>query len=840
MERLSFVKNGWFIAMLLLAIFAGGKALHMPLFEQVEGMLYDSGQGFGHRIAGTTSDIAIIRLETKPSQEPDQRFSLRQKLADLLDAVASERPKAVALMLPLSSSQTVPGEAYFEEFQDLAKSGMGKKTAAKVRHISQQALQDLNADKKLVAAIKKTRSIFLVMEPGANSEDPVAEAKLIKVFRIRDVTRGNMGPSERLLANADDLSALQERPFRLPIPAFARKSSGVGHIEYVDLQDKPVRSIPLAILSGGQYFPSLALLVADRVITGKARHISMKTHRSITLGEQKIQTTPGMQLNIGYYLPQGVKSPFKSYLANDVLKAGRGSLGLRDKVVLIGLDGEQSYMTPVGRMDKLDLTGQAIASIIDHDYYKRPLSYVWIEMSMLLLIALYLAVSVPRMRVWPATLITLIMLFALISANQYLMIAQQSWLQTGAPFLLLLLGHIIFTARRIYSAQHMKHLADSAHTNRELGMAYQEQGMLDKAMGCYRNLPANDGNLDLIYNLAIDFERKRRFGKAVTAYDFILSRKAGFRDVKMRRDKADKLEWNVMLKGGSFDATSMLMDGIEHAPTLGRYEVEKELGKGAMGIVYLGRDPTIDRVVAIKTLALTQEFDEEGMKDASERFFHEAAAAGRLNHPNIVTIYDAGEEHDLSYIAMEYVDGKPLSDFCKLKKLLPIEKVLDIVARTADALGYAHDQDVVHRDIKPANLMYNTKSEKVMVTDFGIARITSNSRTKTGVILGTPSFMSPEQMTGQKVDGRSDLFSLGSSMFILLTGQRPFNGDSIAILSHQIINEKHPDICKIRPEIPVSVRNIIDKVLQKDPDKRYSSGVAMKRSIQRCLKGLQP
>ncbi|MES0372451.1 MAG: serine/threonine-protein kinase, partial [Mariprofundaceae bacterium] len=248
---------------------------------------------------------------------------------------------------------------------------------------------------------------------------------------------------------------------------------------------------------------------------------------------------------------------------------------------------------------------------------------------------------------------------------------------------------------------------------------------------------------------------------------------------------------------------------------------------------------TIDRVVAIKTLALTQEFDEEGMKDASERFFHEAAAAGRLNHPNIVTIYDAGEEHDLSYIAMEYVEGKPLSDFCKPKKLLPIEKVLEIIVRTADALGYAHDQDVVHRDIKPANLMYNTKSGKVMVTDFGIARITSNSRTKTGVILGTPSFMSPEQMSGQKVDGRSDLFSLASSMFVLLTGQRPFDGESLAVLSHQIINEKQLDICKIRADIPTSVRNIIDKALQKDPDKRYSSGVSMKRAVQRCLKGLQ-
>ena len=809
----------------------------MTAFEQLEGVLYDSSQGVSHRVTGSSKDIVIVRMESKSAQEPDQRFSLRQKLADLLDIIATERPKSVALMLPLSTSQPVPGATFFEELTEYS-SRLGKNGGMKVRDISNRALEDLNADKKLVLAIKKTPSIFLALEPGSGSEDPAEEARLIKVFRIRDINPNSLNLSTSLIAPADDLIALQDRSFRLPIPAFSRKSSGVGHIEYVDIQGKTVRSIPLVTLSDGKYFPSLALLVADRVITGKTRHIGINLHQSITLGEQTIQTTPGMQLNIGYYLPEGGESPFKYYTANELLQADRKNLNLQNKIVLIGLDEEPGYMTPIGRIDRLDLTGQGIASIIDHDYYNRPLSFIWIEMALLLFIALYLAVTIPRVRVLPATLVSLIMLFALLAAGQYLMVAKQNWLQVGVPTMLLLLGHIIFTARRIYSAQHLKHLADSAHTNRELGMAYQEQGMLDRAMACYRNLPINDGNLDLIYNLAMDFERKRQFGKASTAYDFILSRKPGFRDVTTRRTKADKLEQNVMLKSSSYSPTSLLMDDMEHTPTLGRYEVEKELGKGAMGVVYLGRDPTIDRIVAIKTLALTQEFDDETIKDVRGRFFHEAAAAGRLNHPNIVTIYDAGEEHDLSYIAMEYVDGQPLSHFAKPAKLLPIETVLDIAAKIADALGYAHKQEVVHRDIKPANLMYNAKTESLKVTDFGIARITSSSRTKTGVILGTPTFMSPEQMSGQKVEGSSDLFSLGSTMFTLLTGQRPFNGDSIATLSYQIMSDKHPDICKIRPDIPVSVRNIVDKALQKNPEKRYSSGSSMKRAIQRCLKGL--
>ena len=176
-----------------------------------------------------------------------------------------------------------------------------------------------------------------------------------------------------------------------------------------------------------------------------------------------------------------------------------------------------------------------------------------------------------------------------------------------------------------------------------------------------------------------------------------------------------------------------------------------------MGVVYLGKDPKIGRVVAIKTMALSQEFEGDELTDARERFFREAETAGRLQHQNIVTIFDAGEEHDLAYIAMEFLKGKDLADVTKDGHLLPVSRVLSIVARVAEALAYAHSQNVVHRDIKPANIMYDPDTDTVKVTDFGIARITDSSKTKTGMVLGTPSFMSPEQIAGKKVDGRSDL-----------------------------------------------------------------------------------
>jgi len=231
---------------------------------------------------------------------------------------------------------------------------------------------------------------------------------------------------------------------------------------------------------------------------------------------------------------------------------------------------------------------------------------------------------------------------------------------------------------------------------------------------------------------------------------------------------------------------------------------------------------------------LAQEFDEDEIGEVKERFFREAETAGRLSHPNIVTIFDAGEEHDLAYIAMEFLKGKDLEDLAKAGQEIPLTEVLDIVIASAEALAYAHAQNVVHRDIKPANIMYEPESKSVKLTDFGIARITDSSKTKTGMVLGTPSYMSPEQLSGKKVDGRSDLFSLGVMLFRLACGTLPFRGDSMATLMFQIANEPHPDILTIDPSLPECLREVLDKALTKSPDDRYASGTEMATDLRAC------
>jgi serine/threonine-protein kinase len=308
-----------------------------------------------------------------------------------------------------------------------------------------------------------------------------------------------------------------------------------------------------------------------------------------------------------------------------------------------------------------------------------------------------------------------------------------------------------------------------------------------------------------------------------------------FRDLGSRITRAKTMSQTVILGGGGTNASTLILDGgVVEKPMLGRYRVEKELGKGAMGVVYLGKDPKIGRLVAIKTMALSQEFDADELKDVKQRFFREAESAGRLNHPNIVTIFDAGEEHDLAYIAMEFLKGKDLTPYAKPGKLLPLPAVMSIVARVADALDYAHRNKVVHRDIKPGNIMYDAESDSVKVTDFGIARITDSSKTKTGMVLGTPSFMSPEQLAGKKIDGQSDLFSLGVTLYQLCCGSLPFQGDSMAQLMYKIANEPPADPLAHNPALPDCMLSIINRALAKDKAQRYQTGGEMARDIRVC------
>jgi serine/threonine-protein kinase len=357
-----------------------------------------------------------------------------------------------------------------------------------------------------------------------------------------------------------------------------------------------------------------------------------------------------------------------------------------------------------------------------------------------------------------------------------------------------------------------------------------------------------------LYALGTQLEQRGRTIQATAVYRHLARVDHAYRDVSARLKRlmdAERLKPKAAPTPAPIPAASLVRPvtgdvtesatntatsarGGDELQRLGRYQLEREIGRGAMGVVYLGRDTAINRSVAIKAIPLAAEFSDTELIEARARFFREAETAGRLNHPNIVTIYDVGEERGLAYIAMEYLQGRHLSDYTTPTNLLEPRKVLEVIARTAEALGFAHKQQVVHRDIKPANLMFDASTDTLKITDFGIARLSGAGSTRTGIVLGTPSFMSPEQLEGRTVTGHSDLFSLGVSLFQLLTGQLPFTADSMTGLMQQIAEAPHPPLRAYRPDLPACVESVIDRALAKTPEARFDSGAQMAAALEDC------
>ena len=270
------------------------------------------------------------------------------------------------------------------------------------------------------------------------------------------------------------------------------------------------------------------------------------------------------------------------------------------------------------------------------------------------------------------------------------------------------------------------------------------------------------------------------------------------------------------------------------------YRIDRELGRGAMATVYRARDERDGRAVALKLLSLGDDWPEDRLEEARLRLLREAEAATRIQHPDIVNVYEAGEHAGLVYLAMEFVEGVSLGTHTYEGRLLPPRMVTEMCGRVADALQFAHLRGVVHRDIKPANIIFDQATRRIRIMDFGVARFADSHATRTGIVLGSPSYMAPEQFDGRPVTGQSDLFSLGVSLFQLVTGQLPFRADSMPGLMLAIAAHPHPPLRTIRPDLPAPLGTALDRALQKEPDARFGSAAEMAQVLHECARSIDP
>ncbi|MES2912717.1 MAG: serine/threonine-protein kinase [Pseudomonadota bacterium] len=831
-----FWRADWFVGVLVVVavLFLHG---FTDFFGTLERRYYDFASTSTSR--QPSDRIAVIAIDDQSIANIGRWPWPRDVHAQLIDQLTAAKAKTIAHTAFFFEPQTDRGLVFIRKMKEalgdpaVAQGGVNEQLGKVIT----EAEIALDTDAKLAASMTRATnvlvpSVFALGVPQGRPDNPLPPYALKSAVDE---------------PNGFSLSAIRGQQ---PIEMIGTAAAGIAHLNQLPDVDGAVRQEPLLINYFGKAVPSMSLLMAAKSLNLGPADIKLNNGESVQIGKLVIRTDESALMLPQFYKGRDGRPAFAVDSFYDVVSGKIPASKYADKIVIIGATAAgvgTQFPTPVGPgLSPAETIAHITSSILSEHFIVQPAWSIWATLGVLLVVAGYLIAGLPRLSAGKAAIITLVLFVVLLVAEFSMLSAASTWLKFVFPASLLVIGHLALTTKRFLmtEAGKLKSDEESAETNRMMGLAYQGQGQLDMAFDRFRRVSYSDALMDNLGNLALDFERKRQFNKAEAVYQYMATQNKDFKGLQAKLSRAKNLSETVILGGsGAHPGGTMLLDGggVEK-PMLGRYQVEKELGKGAMGVVYLGKDPKIGRVVAIKTMALSQEFEGEELEDARERFFREAETAGRLQHQNIVTIFDAGEEHDLAYIAMEFLKGKDLADVTKQGQLLPVPRVLSIIARVAEALAYAHKQNVVHRDIKPANIMYEMESDTVKVTDFGIARITDSSKTKTGLVLGTPSFMSPEQIAGKRVDGRSDLYSLGVMLFQMLAGVLPFRGESMAELMYKIANEPAPDILIIRKELSGKLADIVALSLSKRPETRYQDGdqfAADLRAVMAALSGAE-
>jgi len=535
----------------------------------------------------------------------------------------------------------------------------------------------------------------------------------------------------------------------------------------------------------------------------------------------------------------------------DVLEQKIPQRIFKNKIVLIGTtaSGMSRFLkTPVNqKMTEMEFSAHIIWTILNNRFIHQP---PWHNIGVLILIAglgLLVTFVFPRISAIASGTIVLVVFTLLTAISIRYFILEGIWVRVCYPLSLLFIGYIgIITVKHFTEKTEKAQIeTESPETSKMLGLTFQDKGMLDLAFNKYRNVPVDDEMKEILYNLALGYEKKRQFNKAAMVYRHIEQHDGKFKDVHPRIKKLMQASGRVLSNHTAAKAEASV-DHLSIArgkfPTLGGYHLIKQLDKGSMGIVYLGIDARNNRKAAVKTFRFSDHTDPNVTAKAKKDFFIETQLARTLSHPNIADVYNSGENKDIGYVAMEFLEGHDLKRYTQKDNLLPLARVIRYGAEIADALDYVHRKGIFHGDINPASIVLSQKGF-VKVTDFGMAKISVSSKIRSDTAQTVTFCISPEQLSDNDIDGRSDIFSLGMLLFQLLTGEFPFKETADSRLRNNILNGRPPDPRKYNPKIVKPLATVLSKALEKDKNSRYQTASLMAahlREVSKKLYGLIP
>ena len=780
---------------------------------------------------GPRPNVAIVRIDGRSLDQFGAWPWNRDLIADLSAAVGTAEPKAMVLNVSLMEDPEQDEKGYT---QILAGQLAWMKNVVLPYDVSLATYQN-----------KKTSNPQYLFNNSVTVDNPLGLMPSNASLQVRKIFL----PADKILESAPYL--------------------GFGYQEPDD--DGQLRRQPLLANYDGYYYPSLSLIAA-------ARFLNVEPSQIKVTGD-KIAVGPDHELYTGarseFFLKYSKGQAFDTYSAAEVLGERFDFSHLKGKVVLIGLDdlnADEIFDTPIANgVSSLYIQASTIENIINDNLITVNHNSAGWDLLILFALGGLCAFILPRVALSHRFMILAGMLFLLANLT-YLMLSAMHTLtetlffaleivifMTAAPILdsELIAGEAKgIEVKKARIAKTQSRAAEFTEKNapvREIKQSADDPSELKTAA---MSFDGSDGIPDDYQTISIDHPDPAAKTTANSIDDsdqievedssdenfsdsdpiVISSGRGDTPDQVVDANSGQKLsDSNPSLASRPVDQVDSRGFVMPTKPTdikhLGRYQVEGVLGKGAMGLVYKGIDPAINRAVALKTIRLDFVNDPEEMADLKERLFQEARAAGKLSHPNIVTIYDVGSEGPLQYIAMEYLEGRTLEEMIAKSVKFNYRIIAQIIVQICSALEYAHNQGIIHRDIKPANIMV-LPDYRIKVMDYGIAKIDSHSMTKTGIAMGTPNYISPEQLKGLKPDRRGDIFSLGVVMYEMLLSKRPFSGENITTLIYSILHNEPEKPSSINPQIPMLFDRIVEKTLAKNPADRFQTAAEVANSLE--------
>jgi CHASE2 domain-containing sensor protein/predicted Ser/Thr protein kinase len=760
-------------------------------------------------VDGPRPGVAIVRIDNRAIKTFGNWPWNRDLIADLTAAVASAEPKAVVLDFELS--------------EDASQDSAG---------FTGILAEQLNWIQQAVLPYDITMATF---RSNKTSNPP-------QLFRNSVAVNNRLGLM-------DEKASLIVRKLFLPADKLVAHKPYLGFSYYCPDDDRVLRHQPLLMNYEGYYYPSLSLLTSAVALGVKPQEIVVEEGKEIRLGS--VRTIPINERSEFF-----ISFPFVEYSAADVLGSGFDFGKFKGKVIMIGVaenDAEELLATPAGaKVSPLLAEATVIENIINDNMLTVRDDLATAELIALLVLGGACAFILPRVTLLYRMVILLGALIVLANLEYIFFSSSRMIVQivyVALELLLFMLASPLLDtalmtggmpAKATSSAKSRKASGPSKQATsdvpvRELKAASNDPiNIATTALGSRDDRAAGDSS-------AIDHQTLH-LDDAAAAPPAAHGETASAPMAKDPEPPDQPVEYvaddhipgigEVGLSDDGFDSQGAPVPGATpDIRNLGRYQVNGVLGKGAMGTVYKGIDPAINRPVALKTIRLDFVTDPEELAELKERLHREAQAAGKLSHPNIVTIYDVGSQGSLQYIAMEYLEGQTLESLIRKKVRFNYRIIAQIISQICLALDYAHERGIVHRDIKPANIMV-LSDYRVKVMDFGIARVDSNSMTKTGIAMGTPNYISPEQLKGLPMDRRADLFSLGVVMYEMLLGRRPFKGENITSLMYAIMNREPEKPSSVNPQVPLLFDHIILRALKKDPIARYQKASEIQADLK--------